>query len=43
MPTIAARPYKYSVGQPFMYPQNNLSYTGNFLRMTFGVPPSPMR
>jgi citrate synthase len=38
MPTIAAMAYKYSVGQPFMYPQNNLTYTGNFLRMTFGVP-----
>jgi citrate synthase len=38
MPTIAAMAYKYSVGQPFLYPQNNLSYTGNFLRMTFGVP-----
>jgi citrate synthase len=38
MPTIAAMAYKYSVGQPFMYPDNSLSYTGNFLRMTFGVP-----
>ncbi len=38
MPTIAAAAYKYSVGQPFMYPDNRLSYTGNFLRMTFGVP-----
>jgi citrate synthase len=38
MPTIAAAAYKYSVGQPFVYPDNNLSYTGNFLRMTFGVP-----
>jgi citrate synthase len=38
MPTIAAAAYKYSVGQPFLYPDNNLSYTGNFLRMTFGVP-----
>ena len=41
MPTIAAAAYKYSVGQPFMYPQNNLSYPGNFLRMTFGVPAEP--
>ncbi|HEX8215673.1 MAG TPA: citrate synthase [Allosphingosinicella sp.] len=41
MPTIAAMAYKYSVGQPFMYPQNGLSYTGNFLRMTFGVPAEP--
>ena len=38
MPTIAAMAYKYSVGQPFMQPKNELSYTGNFLRMTFGVP-----
>jgi len=38
MPTIAAMAYKYSIGQPFMYPDNSLSYTGNFLRMTFGVP-----
>ena len=38
MPTIAAMAYKYSLGQPFMYPDNRLSYTGNFLRMTFGVP-----
>ena len=38
MPTIAAMAYKYSVGQPFVYPDNTLSYTGNFLKMTFGVP-----
>lgn len=38
IPTIAAMAYKYSVGQPFLYPDNKLSYTGNFLRMTFGVP-----
>jgi len=38
MPTIAAMAYKYSVGQPFLYPDNSLSYTGNFLRMMFGVP-----
>ena len=38
MPTIAAMAYKYSVGQPFIYPDNSLSYTGNFLKMTFGVP-----
>ncbi|WP_394653624.1 citrate synthase [uncultured Sphingomonas sp.] len=38
MPTIAAMAYKYSVGQPFLYPKNDLSYAGNFLRMTFGVP-----
>src|SRR3954451_18435475 len=41
MPTIAAMAYKYSVGQPMMYPQNSLTYTGNFLRMTFGVPAEP--
>ncbi len=38
MPTIAAMAYKYSVGQPFMYPQNSRSFTENFLYMTFGVP-----
>ncbi|PTQ09837.1 citrate (Si)-synthase [Sphingomonas oleivorans] len=38
MPTIAAMAYKYSIGQPFLYPKNDLSYTANFLRMTFGVP-----
>ncbi|PZU44990.1 MAG: citrate (Si)-synthase [Sphingomonas sp.] len=41
MPTIAAMAYKYSVGQPFVYPDNSLSYTGNFLKMTFGVPAEP--
>src|SRR5687768_4431557 len=41
MPTIAAMAYKFSVGQPFMYPDNSLTYTGNFLRMTFGVPAEP--
>src|ERR1700694_5973181 len=39
MPTIVAMSYKYSVGQPFIYPRNNLSYTANFMRMMFGVPP----
>ena len=38
MPTLAAMAYKYAVGQPFIYPDNSLSFTGNFLRMTFGVP-----
>ncbi|MBM3541710.1 MAG: citrate (Si)-synthase, partial [Alphaproteobacteria bacterium] len=38
MPTIAAMVYKYSVGQPFMYPRNALKYAENFLYMTFGVP-----
>jgi citrate synthase len=38
MPTIAAMAFKYAAGQPFVYPKNSLSYTGNFLRMTFSVP-----
>lgn len=38
MPTIAAMAYKYSVGQPFVYPRNDLNYAENFLYMTFGVP-----
>ena len=38
MPTIAAMAYKYSIGQPFVYPQNNLDYASNFLRMCFSVP-----
>jgi citrate synthase len=38
MPTIVAMAYKYSMGQPFMYPRNNLSYSANFMRMMFGVP-----
>ena len=38
MPTIAAMAYKYSIGQPFIYPRNDLGYAENFLRMTFGVP-----
>ena len=38
MPTISAMAYKYSIGQPFVYPQNNLSYAGNFLHMMFAVP-----
>lgn len=38
MPTIAAMAYKYSIGQPFMYPRNALSYAENFLHMMFGVP-----
>jgi citrate synthase len=39
MPTIAAFSYKKSMGQPFAYPKNSLSYCGNFLRMLFAVPP----
>jgi len=38
MPTIAAMCYKYSMGQPFMYPQNDLPYAENFLHMMFAVP-----
>jgi citrate synthase len=38
MPTIAAACYKRTVGEPFMYPKNELSYCGNLLRMMFGVP-----
>lgn len=38
MPTIAARAFKYSRGQPFVYPRNDLSYAENFLRMCFSVP-----
>lgn len=38
MPTIAARAFKYSVGQPFVSPRNDLSYAENFLRMCFSVP-----
>ena len=38
MPTIAAMAYKYSIGQPFMYPRNDLGYAENFLHMMFAVP-----
>jgi citrate synthase len=38
MPTLAAMAYKYSIGQPFMYPDNKLDYASNFLRMCFAVP-----
>jgi len=38
MPTIAAMTYKYSIGQPFVYPRNDLNYAENFLYMTFAVP-----
>ncbi len=38
MPTIAARAYKYSIGQPAVYPDNSLSYSENFLKMCFSVP-----
>lgn len=38
MPTLAAMSYKFSIGQPFMYPDNTLSYSENFLHMMFGTP-----
>ncbi len=38
IPTIAAMAFKYSIGQPFVYPRNDLDYAGNFLRMCFAVP-----
>jgi citrate synthase len=38
MPTLVAMAYKYSIGQPFMYPKNSLSYAGNFTHMMFGTP-----
>jgi len=38
MPTLVAMSYKYSVGQPFVYPKNSLSYTANFMRMMFANP-----
>jgi citrate synthase len=41
IPTIAAMAYKYSVGEPFIYPQNNLDYAANFLHMMFAVPCEP--
>jgi citrate synthase len=41
MPTIAAMCYKYNVGQPFVYPDNNLDYASNFLNMMFAVPAVP--
>jgi citrate synthase len=38
MPTLVSMAYKYTVGQPYMYPKNNLSYAGNFLHMMFATP-----
>jgi citrate synthase len=38
MPTLVAMSYKYSIGQPFIYPDNSLSYTANFMRMMFATP-----
>ena len=41
LPTIAAWAYKYSIGQPFVYPKNDLGYAENFLQMCFAVPAEP--
>jgi citrate synthase len=41
MPTIASMAYKYSIGQPFVYPRNDLDYAANFLHMCFAVPAGP--
>ncbi|WP_320142103.1 citrate synthase [uncultured Cohaesibacter sp.] len=41
MPTMAAMAYKYSIGQPFVYPRNDLDYAANFLHMCFSVPAEP--
>jgi len=41
MPTIAAMTYKYALGQPFIYPRNDLDYTANFLQMCFAIPCEP--
>ena len=43
MPTLVAMAYKYSAGQPFMYPRNELSYAGNFLHMMFATPCEPYK
>ena len=43
MPTIAAMAFKYSIGQPFIYPRNDLDYSSNFLQMCFAVPCEPYR
>ncbi|MEO8344476.1 MAG: citrate synthase [Betaproteobacteria bacterium] len=43
LPTLVSMAYKYSVGQPYIYPQNDLSYAGNFMRMMFATPCEPYR
>src|SRR6478609_4044538 len=43
MPTLVAMAYKYSIGQPYMYPRNDLSYTGNFIHMMFATPCEPYK
>ncbi|MCB1562341.1 MAG: citrate synthase [Alphaproteobacteria bacterium] len=43
IPTLAAMTYKYTMGQPFMYPRNDLSFSENFLYMCFALPPEPYK
>lgn len=43
IPTLAAMTYKYTIGQPFMYPRNDLNFSENFLYMCFGLPPEPYK
>ena len=43
IPTLVALSYKYSIGQPIIYPQNDLGYTGNFMRMMFATPCEPYK
>jgi citrate synthase len=43
MPTLVAMAYKYSVGQPFVYPRNDLSYSANFMHMMFSTPCAPYK
>jgi citrate synthase len=43
LPTLVAMAYKYTVGQPYMYPRNDLSYAGNFLHMMFATPCEPYK
>src|SRR4029450_8893742 len=43
LPTLISMAYKYSVGQPYIYPQNNLSYAANFMRMMFATPCEPFK
>jgi citrate synthase len=43
MPTLVAMAHKYGVGEPYIYPQNHLSYAGNFLHMMFGTPCAPYK
>jgi citrate synthase len=43
MPTLVSMAYKYSVGQPYVYPQNDLSYPANFMRMMFATPCEPYK